>query len=136
MSTTPFPLPRFKREPEGVFSLHRHPPHHHPVPPPSLQMRVGGGESSPTTIHSPSLASNTSRRGVFSLFIHHTTTPFPLPRFKCESEGGIFSCHPPPSIPPPSHQTRVGGGCFHSSSTTPPPRSPFLASNASRRGRF
>jgi len=62
---------------------------HHPVPPPSLQMRVGGALlvlTHHTTTHSPSLASNVSRRGCFQSSL---TTP--------------------PPIPPPSLQMRVGG---------------------------
>jgi hypothetical protein len=141
----PFPLPRFKCESEGAFLVFTHHtttcppslasnasrPTSPPIPPPSLQTRVGGGCFNPSP------------------------TTFPLPRFKCESEGGVLSVnlprhHPSPSltsnvsrrgcllttsppVPPPLLQMRVGGGVL---SVNLPHHHlfPFLASHASRRG--
>ena len=95
------------------------------LPPPSFQMRVGGGcfhhtttllpslasnasrrgRFHHTTTFLPSLASNASRRGVFQVSPHHRLSP--LPHFKCKSEGGVFTT--PPPFSPPSLQMRVGG---------------------------
>jgi hypothetical protein len=141
----PFPLPRFKRELEG--SSPTIPP---PVPLPHFKRESEGSFlvfTHHTTIHSLSLTSNASQRGVFSLHPpHHHHFPslasnasrrghlnlqpplhhlFPLPRFKCESEGVfLVFTHTPPPIPPSSLQMRVGGGVFIQSSPTTPPIPP------------
>ena len=95
------PLPHFKRESEGEFLVFTHPFHH------------------PT----PSLASNPSRRGCVTTrhVTHHHPFhhPFPLPRFKCKSEGEFYlsTRH----VTPPSLQTRVGGVVFSPHPPIPPP---------------
>jgi hypothetical protein len=124
--TTPHPLPRFKRESEGLFPVVTH-----PFPLPHFKRESEGlflVFTHHTTTRSPSLASNASRRGVFSLHPpHHHHFPsltsnasrrgclnlqpplhhlFPLPRFKCESEGVfLVFTHTPPPIPPSLLQT-------------------------------
>jgi hypothetical protein len=127
----------------------------HPVPPPSLQMQVGGGVFSlhpphHTTIHTPSLASNASQRGRFLVFPHHATTHPPSLASNASQRGFLVSTHP---VPPPSLQMRVRGGVssphhhpfplprfkcksvgvFSVHTTT---HYPSLTSNASRRGCF
>ena len=105
-----------------------------PVPPPSLQMWVGGGVLSfdqlchQVTAHSPP-SLQTWVGGVFnsSPTTHHL---FPLPRLKCESEGGILLLLPP--IPLFCFKCKLEGP-FTSSSTT---CFPSLTSKCKSEGAF
>ena len=81
-----YPLPRSKRETEGISPLLVPPP-----PPPSLETRDGGGFSISNTSTTPSLAQNARRRG----FLHFQHLHHPLPHSKREMEGfyNFFSSH-------------------------------------------
>ncbi len=105
--------------------------------PPSLQTRVGGVVFSLHPPHHhpfPLPRFKRESEGVFLVFTHHTTTISP-PSLQARVGGVILSLHPPyhHPVPPPSLQMRVGGVFLvfthHHSS-------PSLASNASRRDRF
>ena len=108
------PLPRFKCESEGIDLPHHHiatSPHHHLF---------------------PSLASNTSRRGL----IYHVATspPIPLPHFKHELEGIDLPHHhvaTSPPIPLPHFKCKSEGVFLFITS-----RPASLTSNTSQRGSF